>query len=858
MYWVIGVVSILCLSESVLAQSKTVVNRKNRFQDSVQAKEQQEDQLYDLPILQISESEKAETNTGFVSGPLSSNRDVLFTTAGFHFSVTRFRIRGYAADQSAVSINGFSLQNPDNGYTQWNILGGLNEVSKKTESVFGLNSNDKSFGSLGSFNFIDMRASQQWVQTQIGYGFSNRLYQHRVSITHTYGMNKKGWSISISGNGRYSGEGNIPGTSYQGGGFYLGIDKKINESNLLSFILLGSDMVSGRQGSVLQESVNLVENYQYNPYWGYQSGKKRNAYLNIAVQPVCILTHSLLINNQSGLESTLGFTTGEKSATGLDWYKASDPRPDYYRYLPSYQSDSLVQLDLSDAIRNNISLQQINWDHLYSVNRNSFSRISHANGIDSNTISGRRAHYIQYLRVSGIRRFQFQTVYHCVPFPNCFLYAGFSAQIQRTHNYKRVYDLLGAEFYIDWNQFAERDFPADDRVIQNDLNRPDRILYQGDIYGYDYLIETHKEDAWFQINRNTDRLDYHLAMTLSQTSFRRIGNMRNGLYPDNSFGKSNWNFYTHYGMKAGITYKINGRKFIYFHFAIVSKPPFFENVYISPATRDISQENNSCENIQALETGYLLHAPKINFRISSYLTVFRNGMDIKTFYHDGYGNLVNYALSGINQLHAGIEAGLEWKPAERFTLTGVASLGNYQFTNRPQIAVSIDNNALVIQKSVLYSKNFKVGGTPQQAYALGFGYRSARNFYLSLFGNYFRDYWLDFNPVRRTYQAMVNAIPGSDQVYTILEQTKLPDQYTIDLLMGTSFVYTTGSDKHRHNHTLLLNININNLLNKKDLISGGFEQLRFDTDTADVTRFPNKYYYAMGLNFSVSLQYRIQ
>ncbi|MDE3252654.1 MAG: TonB-dependent receptor, partial [Bacteroidota bacterium] len=89
-------------------------------------------------------------------------------------------------------------------------------------------------------------------------------------------------------------------------------------------------------------------------------------------------------------------------------------------------------------------------------------------------------------------------------------------------------------------------------------------------------------------------------------------------------------------------------------------------------------------------------------------------------------------------------------------------------------------------------------------------------------------------------------------------QSKLPDQYTVDLLLGSSFSYASGTGKQRHTHTILVNISINNLLNKKDLITGGYEQLRFDTDTADVSKFPNKYYYASGLNFSVSLQYRIQ
>ncbi|MCW3088025.1 MAG: TonB-dependent receptor, partial [Sediminibacterium sp.] len=49
----------------------------------------------------------------------------------------------------------------------------------------------------------------------------------------------------------------------------------------------------------------------------------------------------------------------------------------------------------------------------------------------------------------------------------------------------------------------------------------------------------------------------------------------------------------------------------------------------------------------------------------------------------------------------------------------------------------------------------------------------------------------------------------------------------------------------------------NNLLDKRDIISGGYEQLRFDTDTRNAGKFPPKLFYAMGLNFSVNLTLRL-
>jgi hypothetical protein len=48
-------------------------------------------------------------------------------------------------------------------------------------------------------------------------------------------------------------------------------------------------------------------------------------------------------------------------------------------------------------------------------------------------------------------------------------------------------------------------------------------------------------------------------------------------------------------------------------------------------------------------------------------------MNIMTFYHDGYGNFVNYALSGIDKLHYGSEFGMECKLTNRFTLNAAAS-----------------------------------------------------------------------------------------------------------------------------------------------------------------------------------------
>jgi hypothetical protein len=46
------------------------------------------------------------------------------------------------------------------------------------------------------------------------------------------------------------------------------------------------------------------------------------------------------------------------------------------------------------------------------------------------------------------------------------------------------------------------------------------------------------------------------------------------------------------------------------------------------------------------------------------------------------------------------------------------------------------------------------------------------------------------------------------------------------------------------------------MLNNKDIVSGGFEQLRFDYADKNINKFPPKLYYAYGLNYFTSVTFR--
>ena len=813
-----------------------------------------------IPLITLDDNNLGDASAQNISSLLTAGRDPFYNAATFNFSAVRFRIRGYNADYTSTYINGIPMDNLDNGFTPFGLWGGLNDVFRNRDINIGIRYNTFAFGDIGNTTNIDVRASKQRPQTNIGYSYSNRSYDQRIVFTHSTGLNKKGWAFTVSGSFRYANEGYVKGTYFNGYSWFAAIDKKLGQRQIISLIAFDAPTESGRQGASTQEMIDLSGSHYYNPYWGYQNGKVRNANISITNQPVIILTHDFRISNKTDLTTSASYSFGERSYSSLDWYNAPDPRPDYYRYLPSYyNSDPYLQQQVYNNLLNNEAARQINWDNLYNINRDNKASIANANGIVGNTVTGNRSYYIQGKRITNSKRINFNSVLNARLSNHVDLTVGESYQSSDNNNYQRIADLLGGSFWVDINQFAQRDFPTNNDAYQNDLNHPNRIVKTGDKYGYNYNININKAALWSQFVFKFSHVDFFFAGEGSQTIFRRIGNVKNGLFPDNSYGKSTPNIFYNYSVKAGVTYKLNGRNYLYISGALLTRAPYYEDAYISPRTRDVLQDSLRNENIQTLEGGYILNAPKLKIHLVGYYTQMKHGFNVLTFYHDDYQDFVNYALSNISRLYFGGEFGFEANVARNVTISGAAAIGRYYYNSRQTAVTTVDNTATILSKETVYSNNYRIPSTPQEAYSFSVSYRSPKFWFISLTGNYFDQMWLDFNPVRRTALATENLDNKSELFHDVVKQEQLAAQYTLDAFAGYSWKIPhayIGSGFHKKPLYLSIYAGINNILNNQDIISGGYEQLRFDYSTSDINKFPPKYYYAYGLNYFASIALR--
>jgi len=779
------------------------------------------------------EDESREQN---VSGLLRASQDIFVSTSGYIFGPMFFRPRGYDSENNPVLINGYQPENPENGRIVWSNWGGLNDAMRNKEIYYGLGSNPFSFDAPGSLTYINTRASQYRKQLKVSYSMTNRTYSNRLMVTWNTGEMKNGWSVSLSGSRRWAQEGYVEGTFYDAWAYFLGVEKKIGTRHSLALTIFGAPTKRGQQAASVQEAYDLRGSNYYNANWGYQMGEKRNARVKQFHNPVFILNHFFDINDKTRLSTVAGYTFGTDEGSYLNWYNAADPRPDYYRYLPSYQTDPLAKQLVTEAWQSDPSVYQINWDRLYQINYLSKGE-------------QKQSRYILENNVTKTDQFYFNTRVNSELSIHSEISGGLNFRIYKGGHYKVINDLLGGDFWVDVDQYAERDFPGDSSMAQNDLNNPNRVVTTGDIFGYHFDAHINDINLWAQGDFSYNKVDFYVTGSLSGTQFWRVGMMRNGRHPDNSYGKSTVNNFLNFGLKGGLTWKITGRHYALLNGLYQTKAPYFNNSYLSPRVRDDVVANLQSEKVFGGDLSYVIRYPWLFARVTYYYTRFLDQSEVYSFYHDDFRTYVNYSLTGVDKQHQGLEIGVEVKMTKFLSAFGVAALGDYRYTNRPLGTRSYDNASQPDTSATIYLKNFYVPSTPQTALSGGLKF-NYKFWFAEANINYYDNNWLDFNPERRTSQALDGLGPDDPLIKQITEEQKLNGGMTLDASLGKSFLI-------KKKVYLNLNFSVNNILNNKDIQSGGYEQNRFDYETHDISKFPPKYYYSFGRTFFLNISIRI-
>ncbi|MFO7790735.1 MAG: TonB-dependent receptor [Bacteroidales bacterium] len=805
----------------------------------------------EVEIFTISESELSSgEQSQDIAGLLHSSDDIFVQRAAYIFSQARFDIRGYDNRYLDVTINNMVMNNMENGPAYWSNWGGLNDAVRNKTITIGLEANDYGFGNVAGLTNITMRASKDRKQTRLTYSLANKSYTNRAMFIHSTGMMDNGWAFTLSGSKRWANEGYVEGSFYDAYAYLLSVERKLNDKHSIGLIGFGAPSRRGKNGVGTQEVYDLAGSNFYNPYWGYQEGEKRNSRISNYHKPKVLINHYWDIDEKQKLTSGINYTFGRGGSTRLNWYDAADPRPDYYKKLPSYWEDDPDMYQHYNQLwqSGNSDVTQLNWESFYQANAKNLYTVNNAEGTVGNDVTGMRSKYIIEEGRTDIKQYGANSTYKNRMNEYTTFTGALNFRFYKGHHFQTVVDLLGGDYWLDIDQFAERDF-ADPSMADNDLDNPNHIAKEGDIIGYDYVANINSHDAFLQLEfefPQMNRVDYYVSGKLSYTEFWRTGNRRNGKFPTESLGDAPKNEFIDYGFKTGLTHKITGRHFIMFNAGYMTNAPYFRDAYISPRTRDHTVDDLESEKILSGDLSYVWTAPSVDLRMTGFFTSFRDGLWNRSFYHDELNSFVNYVMTDLDKLHYGTELGLDVNITPTWSVNAAGSWGQYIYTSRPSVTIAQDNDSEIIADDrTVYIENYHLGNMPEVVGSFGIKYDSPNYWFAGANINYFDRIFLDFSPDRRTAEAMDNFVEDDPQWDEMLDQQMLDANYTVNFFGGKSFKFG--------DYYAGFTLSVNNVLNTTDFIIGGFEQYRYDI--ANIDKFPPKYFYMYGRTYFLNVYF---
>ena len=208
------------------------------------------------------------------------------------------------------------------------------------------------------------------------------------------------------------------------------------------------------------------------------------------------------------------------------------------------------------------------------------------------------------------------------------LQGGLSVNYSDGHYYKTVRDLLGGEFWRDIDNFSERDFAGNPNILQNDMRNPNRKVYEGDVFGYDYNIRSINARAWLQNQITTAHWNVNYGLEVSFTDFVRHGNMQNGRAPENSLGTGKHHSFDNAALKAGATYKLDGRNYFTAHASYGTRAPMPDYSYVSPRTKDTSVQGLKSERFFTADLSYTWNYARFRGSVTGFYTRMWNGIRV--------------------------------------------------------------------------------------------------------------------------------------------------------------------------------------------------------------------------------------
>ena len=402
-----------------------------------------------------------EETDALLSGLLAAYDDSWEALSRFRFSFVRYAPRGYDRSRSRFLLAGVDLADPATGAVRWGAMTALREARVSGSVSGGVLPGTFALGAEAGLSEFEADPAADVRGGRFGWMFAERRFRYGLRAGGSTGLMRGGWAVSAAVSRRWGYDARIRGVYSDDWTVYAAVAKRWGECHSLTASFVEAPSERGLRSATVAEAFSLTGDPLYNPAWGVQRGRTRSSRVSVDRCPLALLTWRFdPPDSPWRLTTTLAGAWGHSSLSSSDWYDASSPQPDYYRYLPGFLDNPEAAETVREAWTGGDPLvTQIDWEELYRAN--ALRGDSSAAYVVASDVSRRKS----------------------VQLVSCFAYdpstwgvsltGGLRGHAGRTTCFRRLDDLLGAAYLTDIDPYLIDDRYFGDR-LQNDLRRPGR------------------------------------------------------------------------------------------------------------------------------------------------------------------------------------------------------------------------------------------------------------------------------------------------------------------------------------------------------------------------------------------------
>ena len=671
-----------------------------------------EDRKTPIAVSTLSRKEIQNKGVGNVEFPeiMKNTPSIFISTQASGFGDSKNFLRGFDQSNTAYLLNGQPINGMEDGNMYWSNWSSIADVANAIQIQRGLGSSKLAISSVGGTINIVTKATDLEKGGSVRFMTGNNGFMKGTVSYNTGLKNKWGFSMMVDywrADAKYA-----RGTQGEGQSYFFSVGYKPNDRHNFNFMIFGAPQKHGQNFAKVMETTynadNTINTPGYditgklgNQNYGHYNGKGLSLVSNFYHKPVANLNWDFDINDKSSLSTVLYASLGRGGATGS------------LGNGPSF---------LGNAYGTHGELL---WDNIAEYNRSIPNGIS--SGYDGSLIRASMNNHFWYGLVSN---FTHET--------DMGLTFNVGADLRFYHgdHFRQVTDMLGLKGRIENSPAHGGDFEITKTYKADPWASLFNFAPEDQRVGYDDSEDINYQGLFGQVEYSNDDFSVFVQGSVSNQSYVKLnrwidasGEIKSDT--ENKFG---------YNIKGGASYNFNEEHVLFVNVGQYSRQPFLDNVF-QQGTINFTDPSVDNEKIFGLEAGYRFTTPNFTVNLNGYYTAWKNRfLNYSAQNREVDGTVytdVSYLLTGVTQLHKGLELDFQAHITPKWLLRGYGSLGDWQYDGDSPYRLRNNENSQIVQSGNLKLSGVKVGSAAQTSFGFSTEYNILENLSIDASYNFY-------------------------------------------------------------------------------------------------------------------------